>query len=88
MTEHLIQIEGQLLPRKMRFSPKFIENLGKIGELLIGECLERLPRNFAQSKAISQALAEFLCHSISILSRTFVLEQLKNHCQQMDQRIE
>lgn len=88
MAEHLIQTEGQLLPRKMRFSQKFIENLAQIGELLIGECLDRLPRNFAQSQAISQALAEFLCHSISILSRTFVLDQFKNHCQQMDQRIE
>ena len=87
MTEQIVYSDGQLLPRKMRFCSEFMTNLAKLGEMLRTECFDRLPKNFAQARAINHAWAQFLRQGIALLSRSFLNEELHQHCAQMDARI-
>ncbi|KAL3088570.1 hypothetical protein niasHT_023188 [Heterodera trifolii] len=89
LVEHIEQTQGHLLPRKLRFGGfEFLKQLAQLGELLIGEVLERAAKNAAQTDAINSAWAQFLRESVALLSRGWIIEQMKHYCNTMDARID
>uniref|UniRef100_A0A914ICA2 Uncharacterized protein n=1 Tax=Globodera rostochiensis TaxID=31243 RepID=A0A914ICA2_GLORO len=89
LVEHFDQTQGHLLPRKMRFGgADFLAELAELGGLLVAEVLERVAKNAAQAGAINLAWAQFLRDSVALLSRGWIIEQMKQHCETIDSRIE
>ncbi|MCP9262223.1 Dedicator of cytokinesis protein 6 [Dirofilaria immitis] len=61
------------LPRKLRFSETFIQDLNALSQAIISEVIQRIVKDPRQSQSISTSWAYFLRDCFSLMDRTFVM---------------
>ncbi|EJW73433.1 hypothetical protein WUBG_15661, partial [Wuchereria bancrofti] len=73
MAEHLSLSNRLYLPRKLRFSEAFIQDLNALSQAIINEVIQRTSKDPRQSQSISTSWAYFLRDCFSLMDRTFVM---------------
>ncbi|KAI6186152.1 putative Dock-9 [Aphelenchoides besseyi] len=75
------------LPRKLRVSDQFLENLTEICEVLTNEAIDRAASDISRANGINAALAFFIHDLISLLDRTFLLNRIRRYNKLIVERI-
>ncbi|EFO23679.1 hypothetical protein LOAG_04806 [Loa loa] len=73
MAEHLSLSNRLYLPRKLRFSEAFIQDLNALSQAVVSEVVQRTSKDPRQSQSISISWAYFLRDCFSLMDRTFVM---------------
>nr|CRZ23221.1 Bm4167 [Brugia malayi] len=73
MAEHLSLSNRLYLPRKLRFSEAFIQDLNALSQAIVNEVIQRTSKDPRQSQSISTSWAYFLRDCFSLMDRTFVM---------------
>ncbi|KAM3718831.1 Dedicator of cytokinesis protein [Dirofilaria immitis] len=77
MAEYLSLSNRLYLPRKLRFSETFIQDLNALSQAIISEVIQRIVKDPRQSQSISTSWAYFLRDCFSLMDRTFVMTMVR-----------
>ncbi|VDK84318.1 unnamed protein product, partial [Onchocerca ochengi] len=77
MAEYLFLSNRLYLPRKLRFSEAFIQDLNVLSQAIVSEVIQRIVKDPRQSQSISTSWAYFLRDCFSLMDRTFVMTLIR-----------
>uniref|UniRef100_A0A158Q851 Dedicator of cytokinesis protein 6 n=1 Tax=Elaeophora elaphi TaxID=1147741 RepID=A0A158Q851_9BILA len=77
MAEYLSLSNRLYLPRKLRFSEAFIQDLNALSQAIVSEVIQRISKDPRQSQSISTSWAYFLRDCFSLMDRTFVMTLIR-----------
>ncbi|MCP3664886.1 MAG: hypothetical protein GY696_20720 [Gammaproteobacteria bacterium] len=87
MSEYLASTRKLYLPRKLRFSDRFVDDLTTLTANLTSEVVSRCVKDMRQAQNINGSLAFFLRDALSLMDRTYVLNLIRTYCKQMAAKI-
>uniref|UniRef100_A0A0N5ALW0 Dedicator of cytokinesis protein 6 n=1 Tax=Syphacia muris TaxID=451379 RepID=A0A0N5ALW0_9BILA len=79
MAEYLSLSNRLYLPRKMRFSSLYIQNLNALSQAIISEILQRAQKDERQAHSINSSWGFFIKDVFSLMDRTYVMNLLKQY---------
>jgi predicted nucleic acid-binding protein len=85
--EYLSTWDRFVLPRKLRLSDGFMENVNLMCEILLNEIVERASKNLTQADSINTALAYFISDAFATMDRTFLINQIRRFNKTMVDKI-
>ncbi|CAG9532753.1 unnamed protein product [Cercopithifilaria johnstoni] len=77
MAEYLSLSNRLYLPRKLRFSEAFIQDLNALSQAIVSEVIQRISKDPRQSQSISTSWAYFLRDCLSLMDRSFVITLIR-----------
>lgn len=87
MAEYL-SLSGRLyLPRHIRFSDQFLDDVASLLSYLCSEAVTRSSKDLRLARNINASCAFFLRDAFGFLNRTFIFKQIKFYCRQLSGKI-
>ncbi|KAK3089282.1 hypothetical protein FSP39_002319 [Pinctada imbricata] len=87
MAEHLAKTDRLALPRQMRFSRPFIDDIEALVTMLVKDVIEKYSKDPTLIRSLNTSLAFFLHDLISFMDRGFVYTLIAKYCSEISERI-
>uniref|UniRef100_A0A914X6L0 Dedicator of cytokinesis protein 7 n=1 Tax=Plectus sambesii TaxID=2011161 RepID=A0A914X6L0_9BILA len=87
MAEYLASANRLYLPRKLRFSDQFVDDVTSLCAALTSEVVSRAGKDPRQAHSINSSLAFFLRDAFSLMDRSYVMSLVKSYNKQLTAKI-
>jgi len=87
VVEHLATTDGLDMPRKLRLSEQFTDDVTTLVSTIISDIISRYTKDMKLAQSMNSSLAFFLFDLLSIMDRGYVLSLIKTYYKQMSAKI-